>query len=106
MLAGTVTAALRDLYSAMDKGTGSSIPPFMLLQVMHIAFPRFAEKSPHGGYQQQVSAHLLELFSLYSNLTFSNIFSQDANECWTEILRMLQQKLPPKSGSGQSQRFT
>merc|ERR1712116_113577 len=47
-------------YSAMDKGTGSSIPPFMLLQVMHIAFPRFAEKSPHGGYQQQ-----------------------DANECWT-----------------------
>jgi len=82
-LAGTVTAALRDLYSAMDKGTGSSIPPFMLLQVLHIAFPRFAEKSAHGGYQQQ-----------------------DANECWTEILRMLQQKLPPKSGSGQSQQFT
>ena len=62
-LAGTVTAALRDLYSAMDKGTGSSIPPFMLLQVLHIAFPRFAEKSAHGGYQQQVSTSLFNPFA-------------------------------------------
>ena len=72
MLAGTVTAALRDLYSAMDKGTGSSIPPFMLLQVMHIAFPRFAEKSSHGGYQQQVSMHSFGLFFHYTE-TFSLI---------------------------------
>jgi len=56
MLAGSVTAALRDLYSAMDRGNGSSIPPFILLQVLHAAFPRFAEKSSHGGFQQQVSA--------------------------------------------------
>lgn len=54
VLAGSVTAALRDLYTAMDRGNGSSIPPFILLQVLHAAFPRFAEKSAHGGFQQQV----------------------------------------------------
>lgn len=53
-LSGSVTAALRDLYVAMDRGNGSSIPPFILLQVLHAAFPRFAEKSAHGGFQQQV----------------------------------------------------
>lgn len=54
MLGSSVTAAIRDLYSAMDRGNGSSIPPFILLQVLHAAFPRFAEKSSHGGFQQQV----------------------------------------------------
>ena len=38
-------------------------------QVLHNAFPRFAERGEGGGYQQQ-----------------------DANECWMEILRMLQVK--------------
>ena len=60
-----MTAALRDLYSTMDKG--STIPPIILLQVLHMAFPRFAERGENGGYQQQ-----------------------DANECWVEVLRMLQ----------------
>lgn len=67
----SITAALRDLYEAMDKG--ASLPPIVLVQMMHLAFPRFAEKSESGGFQQQ-----------------------DANECWTELVRMLQQKLPPK----------
>ena len=49
----------------MDKG--STIPPIVLLQVLHMAFPRFAERGENGGYQQQ-----------------------DANECWVEVLRMLQ----------------
>ena len=40
------------------------------LQVLQNAFPRFAERSEHGGYQQQ-----------------------DANECWVELLNMLKQKL-------------
>merc|ERR1712012_1393634 len=62
-----MTAALRDLYSTMDKG--STIPPIILLQVLHMAFPRFAERGENGGYQQQ-----------------------DANECWVEVLRMLQAK--------------
>ncbi|CAH1393070.1 unnamed protein product [Nezara viridula] len=66
--AHTVTAALRDLYELMDKGL--SIPPIMLLQVLQMIFPRFAEKNENGTFVQQ-----------------------DANECWTEIVRMLQQKL-------------
>ncbi|XP_066592024.1 ubiquitin carboxyl-terminal hydrolase 14 [Prorops nasuta] len=69
--AQSITAALRDLYESMDKG--STLPPVVLVQVMHLAFPRFAEKSELGGFQQQ-----------------------DANECWTELIRMLQQKLPAK----------
>ena len=40
---------------------------FNHLQVLHMAFPRFAERGENGGYQQQ-----------------------DANECWVEVLRMLQ----------------
>ncbi|KAJ8934150.1 hypothetical protein NQ314_013560 [Rhamnusium bicolor] len=61
--AQSITAALRDLYSSMDKG--NNIPPIVLLQVMHMAFPRFAEKNEHGGFSQQ-----------------------DANECWTELIRI------------------
>ncbi len=52
----------------MDKG--QNIPPLVLLQVLHLAFPRFAEKSEHGGFQQQ-----------------------DANECWVELMSMVKQKL-------------
>merc|ERR1712018_564207 len=64
----SITAALRDLYKSMDKG--QNLPPLVLLQVLQNAFPRFAERSEHGGYQQQ-----------------------DANECWVELLNMLKQKL-------------
>lgn len=70
--AQNITAALRDLYDKMDRG--SSLPPVALIRMMHLAFPRFAELSEHGGGYQQ----------------------QDANECWTEFIRMLQQKLPSK----------
>merc|ERR1719402_1733727 len=70
----SLTASLRDLYTTMDKG--STIPPIIMLQVLHTAFPRFAERGEGGGYQQQ-----------------------DANECWMEILRMLQQKTSPTETS-------
>lgn len=73
--AQSITAALRDLYDTMDK-SGDTIPPILLLQVLHLAFPRFSEKSEHGGFVQQ-----------------------DANECWSEIVRMLQQKLNPVADS-------
>lgn len=66
----SVTAALRDLEGLMERS--AVVPPIVLLQVLHTAFPRFAEKSEQGGFAQQ-----------------------DANECWTEVVRMLQQKLPP-----------
>lgn len=52
LIAQSITAALRDLYTNMDQGF--TIPPFTLLQMLHIAFPRFAETSEHGGFQQQV----------------------------------------------------
>ncbi|XP_036452224.1 ubiquitin carboxyl-terminal hydrolase 14 [Colossoma macropomum] len=67
-----ITAAMRDLYESMDK-TSSSIPPIILLQFLHMAFPQFAEKGEQGQYLQQ-----------------------DANECWVQIMRVLQQKLEPQ----------
>lgn len=45
--------ALRDLYETMDK-TSSSLPPIILLQFLHMAFPQFAEKGDQGQYLQQV----------------------------------------------------
>lgn len=48
-----ITAALRDLYETMDK-TSSSLPPIILLQFLHMAFPQFAEKGDQGQYLQQV----------------------------------------------------
>lgn len=68
--ARTITAALRDLYRNMESSYTTA--PLVLLQALHTAFPRFAEKGEHGGNMQQ-----------------------DANECWTEMVRMLQQQLPP-----------
>ncbi|XP_019879627.1 ubiquitin carboxyl-terminal hydrolase 14 [Aethina tumida] len=73
--AQSITAALRDLYTNMDKG--NTIPPIVLLQVLHMAFPIFAEKNEQGSFAQQ-----------------------DANEFWTELVRMLQQKLPANSSGG------
>lgn len=78
MASQSITAAVRDLFGTMDRG--STVPPIFLLQVLHVAFPRFAEKSEHGGFCQQ-----------------------DANECWTELVRMLQQKLPATKGAGSSE---
>ena len=72
-----MTAALRDLYSTMDKG--NNVAPIILLQVLHMAFPRFAERGENGGYQQQ-----------------------DANECWVEVLRMLQVCFCQIKNSGQT----
>ncbi|CAH1772659.1 unnamed protein product [Owenia fusiformis] len=66
-----ITAGMRDLFKTME-ASGEPIPPFIFLQRMHTAFPQFAEKSEQGGGFAQ----------------------QDANECWTEMVRCLQQKLP------------
>jgi len=70
-----ITISLRDLYKMMDK-TSDGIPPIVFLQVLHTAFPHFAEKTEQGVFQQQ-----------------------DANECWTELIRMLQQKLPAEKST-------
>lgn len=47
----SMTAALRDLYMSMDKGI--ALPPLILLQALHKAFPRFAERDNHGHLAQQ-----------------------------------------------------
>ncbi len=71
--AQSITAAMRDLFRSMDRG--KNLPPIVMLQVMHMAFPRFAEKAGEGGGFKQ----------------------QDANECWVELLGMLKQKLPSEN---------
>lgn len=76
-----ITAAMRDLYNNMDH-CGQEVLPIILLRVLHAAFPRFAEKGQQGGFQQQ-----------------------DANECWTELVRMLQQKLAPQKAEGTVAKF-
>lgn len=66
----SITTAIRDLYRMMDK-TAEAVPPIIMLNVLHMCYPRFAEKDDHGNFSQQ-----------------------DANECWTELVRCLQNKVP------------
>uniref|UniRef100_A0A914VZQ4 Ubiquitin carboxyl-terminal hydrolase n=1 Tax=Plectus sambesii TaxID=2011161 RepID=A0A914VZQ4_9BILA len=68
-----ISAAVRDLYSMMDRASGrdsQEVIPLIMLQVMHMVFPQFSSKDDHGHLQQQ-----------------------DANECWTELMRMFQLKI-------------
>lgn len=65
----SIVASFRDLVPQMEKGPAKH--PIILLQMLHTAFPRFAERGQGGTYMQQ-----------------------DANECWTELVRILQMKLP------------
>lgn len=107
------SSALRDLYETMDK-TSSSLPPIILLQFLHMAFPQFAEKGDQGQYLQQVSNSSPQLLSLkciqqchvsctciliinFDEVSVCHFFlsSQDANECWLQMMRVLQQKLEP-----------
>ena len=58
--------ALRDLNMSMDR-SATAIPPIIFLQVLHMAFPRFAEKGEGGGYVQQVSWLLLSWWEMCWN---------------------------------------
>ncbi|ALC39185.1 CG5384 [Drosophila busckii] len=68
----TISSAMKIVFTQMEKGT--TITPIVLLQALHRASPQFAQTGENGTYRQQ-----------------------DANECWSEILKMLQQKLVPVS---------
>lgn len=68
--AQSITAAMRSVFDQMDGG--NTVTPVILLQTLHMAFPQFAQTGENGSYRQQ-----------------------DANECWSELLKMLQQKLKP-----------
>ena len=53
---------------------GQTIPPLVLVQLLHNVFPRFAERGEQGGFQQQ-----------------------DANECWVELMGVLKRHLSMKN---------
>ena len=61
----------------MDKG--QTIPPVILVQLLHNVFPRFAERAEQGGFQQQ-----------------------DANECWVELMGVLKRHLKTSSTNSKS----
>lgn len=65
----SITAAMRSVFAQMENS--NTVTPILLLQTLHVAFPQFAQTGENGVYRQQ-----------------------DANECWSELLKMLQQKLP------------
>ncbi|XP_023241680.1 ubiquitin carboxyl-terminal hydrolase 14-like [Centruroides sculpturatus] len=48
----SITAVMRDLYELMER-SGATLSPLILIQVVHAAFPRFAERSEQGGWMQQ-----------------------------------------------------
>lgn len=72
---GSLTLALKDTYEFMDKYKQSDFPPLLLVQFVRTVFPQFATMGEHGPQQQ------------------------DANECLTELLRVLQQKIPKLNSS-------
>lgn len=72
---GSLTLALRDTYEFMEKYKQSDFPPMLLVQLVRTVFPQFATVGEHGPQQQ------------------------DANECLTEMLRVLQQKIPKSTVS-------
>lgn len=74
--AQSITAAMRSVFDQMDGG--NTVTPVILLQTLHMAFPQFAQTGENGSYRQQ-----------------------DANECWSELLKMLQQKLKPTKKEGE-----
>lgn len=77
-----VTAALRDLYATMDNSSVVIIEPLILLRMLHSSIPRFAQRGEGNTFQQQ-----------------------DANECWTELTRILQQNLKPLNADSKYSNF-
>lgn len=76
----SVAAALRHLY--FDMSTSSVSEPDILLRNLHSAIPRFAQRAEGNVFQQQ-----------------------DANECWTELTRILQQNLKPLNKNSKFDNF-
>jgi len=64
-----VTVTMRDLFTTVSH-TPQPFPPIMFLQSLRTAFPQFAQKGNNGEFMQQ-----------------------DAEECWTQIMITLSQKL-------------
>eukprot|EP00741_Cyanophora_paradoxa_P011320 tig00020554_g10934.t1 len=61
--------AMRDLISELD-GSVESVTPFRLVHTVRSVFPQFSQQTPQGHFMQQ-----------------------DAEECWTQCLSLLAQKM-------------
>ena len=70
-LMNSLVLSLRTTYDYMDKQKINGFAPILLVQILRTILPNFAATTQDGTYMQQ-----------------------DANECWTELMRILQQKLP------------
>ena len=44
---------MKQLFNEMDT-TNESVPPLVMVKVLHMTIPRFAERGEQGGFQQQV----------------------------------------------------
>ncbi|XP_067625412.1 ubiquitin carboxyl-terminal hydrolase 14 [Eurosta solidaginis] len=64
-----MTTAMKSVFKQMERG--NVVTPILLLQTLHRASPQFSQVGENGTYRQQ-----------------------DANECWSELLKMMQQKIP------------
>ncbi|PAA59509.1 hypothetical protein BOX15_Mlig029734g1 [Macrostomum lignano] len=71
-----LVSAMSNLFAALEK-SGNTVSPHVFLHLMHAAFPQFATKAEGGVFQQQ-----------------------DANECWVELVRCLQSRLPTTEAGG------
>lgn len=76
----SITSVLKKTFARME--TGGTAIPMILLETLHTNFPQFAQTGENGTYRQQ-----------------------DANECWCELLKLLQQKLPPKDNVSKYKSF-
>ena len=77
-----ITASVKNLFHDLkvsQERDGDSVVPFIMVNVLHSTFPQFATRTEQGIFQQQ-----------------------DANECWTEVLRMLANEVDYKPPSAES----
>ncbi len=75
---------LRGVFASMGKSDQAVLPHFFLA-ALHSAFPQFATMASGGA---QGAAGLDP--ALAAAVGMPTLQQQDANECWTEIIRMLQ----------------
>ena len=71
---GTLCNSLKQLFVKLETA-GDAVEPFEFLNYFFGAFPQFAEKGEHGGFQQQ-----------------------DADECFQNLLTVMEPVFPNKSG--------
>lgn len=81
IIGSDLTLALRDLYKQMGQTT-EGFPPMMFLGALRTAFPQFAQKGKDGQYSQQ-----------------------DAEECYSQIITQLRQKLKINGGASSDVSF-